>query len=451
MRPSALLRPLSSALFLALSTLAFAQGKLTPPGEPEPTMHSLEEIWYQIGEVDTKAAALQTDTLKLQSATAALQTSTQNIQTSTADLQSRTAALQTQTASLQTQLAETQTMLRQLVSASGSLPPAKMEVVDSTGDVGRYASLAYGPDGNPAIAYYDTTNADLKFARYNGTTWQITVVDSAGDVGRYLSLAFGPDGQPAIAYTAAVAPGGLTYAAYNGSAWVRTTIPGGFAISTSLKFDPATNQPTIAYISDSKVCLARYNGTAWQAGAVTVIWGSYTSTCDGETPSLAFRPDGQPAIAYHSRSSTNGDLTILLQFDGAAWQAIYPPSGNDEYPSPSLAFDPSGNPAITSTEWGAYCVRYDGSAWQTTTLGPIGAYGTTSLAFAGDKPVIAFFNQNIGDLVLCRYNGTVWQQQTVDSLGTVGEYPSLAVRLSDNQIAIAYYDATNGDLKFVRY
>jgi hypothetical protein len=41
---------------------------------------------------------------------------------------------------------------------------------------------------------------DLKFARYNGTAWNSTTVDAAGLVGTYTSLAFGPDGQPAISY-----------------------------------------------------------------------------------------------------------------------------------------------------------------------------------------------------------------------------------------------------------
>jgi hypothetical protein len=72
--------------------------------------------------------------------------------------------------------------------------------VDSAGNVGKHTSLAFGPGGQPAISYYDDSNADLKFARYNGNSWSLTTVDSAGNVGIHTSLAFGPDGQPAISY-----------------------------------------------------------------------------------------------------------------------------------------------------------------------------------------------------------------------------------------------------------
>jgi len=37
--------------------------------------------------------------------------------------------------------------------------------VDSAGSVGRHTSLAFGPDGQPAISYFDDSNGDLKFAR----------------------------------------------------------------------------------------------------------------------------------------------------------------------------------------------------------------------------------------------------------------------------------------------
>lgn len=40
-----------------------------------------------------------------------------------------------------------------------------LETVDSVDRVGQYASLAFDDFGNPAIAYYDNNNEDLKYAK----------------------------------------------------------------------------------------------------------------------------------------------------------------------------------------------------------------------------------------------------------------------------------------------
>ena len=72
--------------------------------------------------------------------------------------------------------------------------------MESAGFVGRSPSLAFGPDGQPAIAHYDQSNQDLRFTRYNGSSWTSGTVDAAGSVGSACALSFGPDGQPAISY-----------------------------------------------------------------------------------------------------------------------------------------------------------------------------------------------------------------------------------------------------------
>jgi hypothetical protein len=210
-----------TALGLALSqpTTSRAQGPLTPPGAPAPTMKSLQELWDKIGVLETQnqtlAAQNQTLTTKLSSIEAA-----QN---------------------------------RQLYAQN--LLPWTLTTVDSTGSVGEYTSIAFGPDGQPAISYYDDPSGNLKFARFNGNFWPDTTVDSTGFVDRETSLAYGPDGQPAISYYDQV-NADLKFARFNGSAWTLTTV-------------------------DS-------------TGSV------------GRETSLAYGPDGLPAISYYD--NTNGDL-----------------------------------------------------------------------------------------------------------------------------------------------
>jgi hypothetical protein len=66
-------------------------------------------------------------------------------------------------------------------------------IVDDTtsDDVGMYSSIAIDPDDNyPAIAYYDSSGANLMYAKWDGSDWDDkATVDSSGDVGQYASLA----------------------------------------------------------------------------------------------------------------------------------------------------------------------------------------------------------------------------------------------------------------------
>src|SRR5690606_35022910 len=141
--PRLLLRFVSLATCALVATAsARAQGPLTPPGAPAPTQKSLQEIWDKLGAVEAKAAALEQ-----------------------------------QNTTLQNQVVEQQFFLATVFQDQ---LPWRLTPVDAARGTGYYTSLAFCPDGRPAISYQDISNADLRFARFNGTSWSNVTVDAEG-------------------------------------------------------------------------------------------------------------------------------------------------------------------------------------------------------------------------------------------------------------------------------
>jgi hypothetical protein len=395
------------------STGAFAQGSLTPPGAPAPVMKSLQEIWDKLGALETQNSQLQTLTSKLEKQLTLLSASTVNF-------------------------------------------PWNISTVDQAGNVGQYTSLAFGPDDQPAIAYYDAGNGFLKIARYDGATWTASTVDNVGNVGQYASLAFGPDGQPAIAYYAATA-GTLKIARFDGATWTVSTVDNAANVGqyASLVFGP-DGQPAISYYDATSLDLkfARFDGTAW---TVTLVDGPGNV---GQYTSLKFGPNGQPAISYYE--SVSRTLKVA-RFDGSVWTASTVTGATANVGQhTSLAFGPDGQPAISYLDANATAfmkiARFNGTAWVSTTVGGVtsGSLGLlfSSLAFGPDgQPAVAYASDTgVGsnvELRSARFNGSAWTATLVDGVGSVGRFGSQAFG-PDGQPTISYYDVTNGDLKFAR-
>ncbi len=121
----------------------------------------------------------------------------------------------------------------------------------------------------------------------------------------------------------------------------------------------------------------------------------------------------------------------------------------------SLALDKGGNPHVSYYDKTSGDLKYAhlvGDKWEIETVdsaGNVGGYSSLVLE-NGDQPRIAYYDFDLGDLKFAAKSGSAWTTLVVD--GSVdwdgGKFASLAADGSGG-LAIAYYDATNGDLGYV--
>jgi len=436
--PARLPRLSSIVLGLALtlscgSRFAAAQGVLEPPGQPAPTQKSLQEVWDRIDATRQKATNARADTTALQGKVTDLQTA-QDTAAATAD-------------SVETGQADERFLLG--LFFQHSLPWRDSEV-DTLPPAGNNLDIAVSPEGELLIAYRDNASLRLKLAKFDGAAWQFEIIDSPSTAA-LPSLAIGPDGHPAVAYYNTSGAGSLHIARFDGNRWNTETIdpdatPGNRK-SCSLAFAP-NGLPVIAYYDDTSkfLTLARSLGTAWQLETIEKITDAGGTDA---APSLAFAPDGQPAIAYYLH--TTGDLRFA-RFDGFIWNLETVDDLGDTGFFSSLAFGPDGQPAIAYAKpFGAVgYARLAAGTWVKTSVDPTGNSGAyVDLTFASDgTPLIAYRAEAFDAIRLARFDGVQWTWTAAVVFGASG---ASAMTLDQAGLPVIAYRALAGDgLRLVR-
>jgi hypothetical protein len=175
------------------------------------------------------------------------------------------------------------------------------ETIDKSGnDVGATLSLALDPTGKPSIAYYDNTEGDLEYARFDGIAWKRSTLDSLKTVGQFPSLAFQTNGQPIVAYYRKTSRD-LRFSKSDGVSWTRGEVDtlgdvGRFASIAVSK----NNTIGVAYVdtTNGDVKYAQLSGSTWTPTLVH-------DTISTAFLSLAFNNANQPAISYYDASPAN--------------------------------------------------------------------------------------------------------------------------------------------------
>lgn len=263
----------------------------------------------------------------------------------------------------------------------------EIQTVASSGDAGKYSSLAFNTLGHPSVAFYNSGNKQLQFAAFNGSTWNVITVDAEGDVGMRPSLSYSPDGQPTISYYD-VTRGDLKFARLEGSGseWQKQVVDGLGDVGefSSLAYD-RTGDPSIAYYDSAlqQLKFARLSNGNWDINVLE------SGSEAGRWPSLAYDSKGNPSVAYRRYGSVN-----LATWNGFFWDILMVHQGFFGGGFVSLAYDPLGQPSLFyfwST--GPTLVRWNGTYWQWVDLSGISAVAKEGAALAFDSfgnPALAY-------------------------------------------------------------
>lgn len=378
----------------------------------------------------------------------------------------------------------------------------------TTPNVGEYSSLEV-VNNKPAISYYDAANGNLNYVRANNATgmpdgsttplWGTPViVESAGTTGSYTSLEV-VNGFPAISYYRG---GGGVATSNNNLKYARSTNVDGAGGWTIMDVDltgtvgqhtslvEANGNPAISYFdatnTNLKYARANIPSPSTTADWSTVTLDSPTSVGSlGTFTSVVIVDGNYPAICYYD--ATNFDLKFVRATNSTGidpgnpppWstrQAIDRGSGGHVGQHTSMAIV-AGNPAVSYYNASEQTLRYiranepEGTTWAkpvtidigtplNTTLANVGQY--SSLAFVDGRPAIAYYDATNQELKYIRATNSTgidpnpnnpppWGPPvTVDTNGNVGQYCSLKV--VDGKPAISYYEATTGtqNLRYIR-
>jgi hypothetical protein len=343
--------------------------------------------------------------------------------------------------------------------------------VDPGGFAGLYTSMTIGTDGLPVLSYYDATNGDLKVAKCGNRACSagntITTVDSSGQVGTYTSIMIGTDGVPLISYYD-VTNGNLkvlkcSTASCSGSNVITTVDSAGDAgtySSLTIGFD---SLPFISYYDVSNGNLKAVKcGDPFCASANTVT--VLDSTGDvGLHTSVAVGTDGLPVMSYYDATGANlkalkcgnpscssGNTITALDSTGDVGLYTSITIGPDSFPLISYYDVTNANLKVVK------CGNAACSAGNTiTALDSVGDVGShTSITVGQDGlPIISYYDGTNFDLRIVKCGNAACTLgnaiANVDSGGFVGTHTSITIG-TDGLPVIAYYDGSNGDLKFAK-
>ena len=325
-----------------------------------------------------------------------------------------------------------------------------IETIDDR-DVGGEISLAFDSMGNPHIAHRGIGDEDLRYTRWNGSTWNTEIVDSTGRILRGPSLALDSQDYPHIAYQD-YSIYELKYARWTGSAWNMEIVDPGCVCGRgiSLALD-SSETPHISYTGHGEPHVLFY-----AKRIATNVWAIETPDPSGymnPSSSIAVDSKDEIHISYHWLDN-HSHYPKYARWDGATWNIeIVDDTGHGGWFN-ALALDSQDRPHISHWDYVNRTLKYakwNGTEWVNEIIDSEGNVGRhPSIAIDGmDTPHISYHDTDNRDMKYAVWNGTAWSIEVVDTVGWAGLGSSIAFNSTDVP-HIAYSDAVIPSLKYAK-
>ena len=223
--------------------------------------------------------------------------------------------------------------------------------IDSEGNVGETSSIAVDSQGTAHIAYYDSTNGDLRYATTVSGQWYYWIIDDDEDVGYNPSIAIDSQDNVHISYND-YANGTLRYATNTGGSWNRWIVDNDVVVGdySSIAIDSQDNVH-ISYYDDTNDDLRYANNTGGS-------WSKYIIDSEGDVgyySSIAIDSHDSVHISYYN--DTEGSLCYATNA-GGEWNLWIIESNFIVGPYSSIAIDSKDHVHFSYYDYENYTLRY---------------------------------------------------------------------------------------------
>jgi hypothetical protein len=283
--------------------------------------------------------------------------------------------------------------------------------IDSTNDVGQHTNIAADATGTMWISYYDNTNGYLRLAQYVGSggsgcassAWGCSNLDTSANVGQFTSMAFAPNGNAWLSYYDA------TNSSLKVAKYLRASeIVPGYGLS-GLNGDALTSAAAGTCTGGTT-----FSNGVWDQG---VNISQQLTVAASKCTEVSFMIDTSQATAGSTYRFALRDMTNLRGLDA---YSVFPTLTISNSDLIHISKDNvSSYAACTGTNWGcqiAEKVAVVGGAWAQITTN---ANGTPTFGVYSSGVTALIVAQYVGSGGNCT-SSTSWNCTTVDSSANVG-------------------------------